>query len=215
MESPVLRVALALLGAYLLGSVPSAAWIARIFYGVDITRVGSRNPGMTNVLRTLGWKPAVPVALLDAGKGVLAAWLGATLAGSMAWGLAAGAAAVIGHSYTCFAGFKGGTGVRSGFGVCLFFVPWSALAGLLAWSAVVALSRFVSLGSIVAALVLPLSIVLEIAWAGRRELLPVLYVAVLIGGFVIFRHRGNMVRLAKGTESRIGAKPAAARRQEA
>lgn len=215
MASPVQPIVLALLGGYLLGSIPSATWIARIFYGVDITRVGSRNPGMTNVLRTLGWKPALPVALLDAGKGLLAAWVGASLTRNPAWGLAAGVAAVIGHSFTCFAGFKGGKGVLTGFGVFVYFAPWSALAGLLTWSVVVAVTRYVSLGSILAALVMPLAMVLEITWGGRRDLIPVLYVAVLICGFVIIRHRANMVRLANGTESRLGAKPAPAPGQEA
>lgn len=213
MQGPAQQIFLALVGGYLLGSIPSAAWIARFFYGVDIKAVGSRNPGMTNVLRTLGWKPALPVALLDAAKGFLAAWLGTFLTGQPAWGLAAGVAAVIGHSFTCFAGFKGGKGVLTGFGVFLYFAPWSALAGLLTWGVVVAASRYVSLGSILAAVVMPLAMVLEITWGGRRDLIPVLYVAVLICAFVIFRHRANLARLANGTESRLGGKPAT--RQEA
>lgn len=215
MEAPALRILFALLGAYLLGSIPSASWIARIFYGIDITKVGSCNPGMTNVLRTLGWKPALPVALLDAGKGTLAAWLGTALTGDMRWGLSAGVAAVIGHSFTCFASFKGGKSVLTGFGVFVYFAPMGAFAGLLAWSAVVALTRYVSLGSLTAAVVMPLAMALEVSWGGRRELLPVLYVAILICGFVIYRHRSNMVRLMKGTESRIGAKPAPIQEAEA
>lgn len=204
MQSEAMRIALAMVGAYLLGSLPSAAWISRSFYNVDITQVGSRNPGMTNVLRTLGWKPALPVALLDAGKGLLSAWLGTSLTGNLAWGLAAGVAAVIGHSFTCFASFKGGKGVLTGFGVFVFFAPWSALAGLVTFALVVGLTRFVSLGSILAALIMPLAMSLEIAWGGRDNLIPVLYVAVVVCGFVIFRHRSNMVRLVNGTESRIG-----------
>lgn len=206
MQSEAMRIALAMVGAYLLGSLPSAAWISRSFYNVDITQVGSRNPGMTNVLRTLGWKPALPVALLDAGKGLLSAWLGTSLTGNLAWGLAAGVAAVIGHSFTCFASFKGGKGVLTGFGVFVFFAPWSALAGLVTFALVVGLTRFVSLGSILAALIMPLAMSLEIAWGGRDNLIPVLYVAVVVCGFVIFRHRSNMVRLVNGTESRIGGK---------
>ena len=163
---------------------------------------------MTNVLRTFGWKPALPVALLDAGKGCLAAWLGDFLTGSPAWGLAAGVAAVLGHSFTCFARFKGGKGVLTGFGVFLYFAPLSALAGLLTWCAVVGLSRYVSLGSIMAALVMPFTMFLEIRLGGRRELLPVLYAAVLICAFVIIRHRANLARLMNGTENRIGGKPA-------
>ena len=215
MEAPALRILFAMLGGYLLGSVPTAAWISRIFYHVDITKVGSCNPGMTNVLRTLGWKPALPVALLDAGKGALAAWLGTALTSDSRWGLAAGVAAVLGHSYTCFASFKGGKGVLTGFGVFMYFAPISALAGLVAWGAVVALTRYVSLGSLTAAVVMPLSMAMEISWGGRNELVPVLYVAILICAFVIIRHRANMVRLVKGTESRIGGKPAPIQEAEA
>src|SRR5437879_1232516 len=116
-----LHIALTLAGAYLLGSLPFAAWVAKLFYKVDITKVGSGNPGMTNVLRVLGWKPALPVAILDAGKGFLSAWLGMALTGSMKWALAAGLLAVIGHSFTCFARFKGGKGVLTGLGIFLFF----------------------------------------------------------------------------------------------
>lgn len=212
-QEPVIRIVLALAGGYLFGSIPSATWIARIFYKVDITKVGSGNPGMTNVLRTLGWKPAVPVSFLDAGKGLAAAWLGGALTGSLAWSLAAGVSAVLGHSFTCFARFRGGKGVLTGFGVFVFFAPWSALAALLTWAAAVAIWRFVSLGSILAALVLPLAMGAEISLGGRREMIPVLYVAVLVCGFVIYRHRANLVRLANGTESRIGGGPAS--RQEA
>lgn len=216
MESQAMGIALAMVGAYLLGSLPSAAWISRIFYNVDITQVGSRNPGMTNVLRTLGWRPALPVALIDAGKGLLSAWVGTVLTGNLAWGLAAGVAAVIGHSFTCFASFKGGKGVLTGFGVFLFFAPWSALAGLLTFSVVVAITRYFSLGSILAALIMPLAMILEITLGGRENLIPVLYVAVVICGFVIFRHRSNMVRLVNGTESRIGGNSGrSAPRQEA
>jgi glycerol-3-phosphate acyltransferase PlsY len=160
METAAARIAASLAAAYFLGSIPTAAWVARA-HGVDITKVGSGNPGMTNVWRTLGWKPAVPVSLIDAGKGYLAARLAWLLTGSMAWTLGAGVMAVLGHSFTCFAGFKGGKGVLTTFGVFLYFVPTSALAGLAAWTAIVLLTRYVSLGSIVAAIVMTIGILLE------------------------------------------------------
>src|SRR5882757_8217616 len=99
LESMWIRIGSAMIAAYFLGSLPFAAWIARL-HGVDITQVGSGNPSMTNVWRTLGWKPALPVALLDAGKGYLSAWLALFLTGSMPWSLAAGLTAVLGHSFT-------------------------------------------------------------------------------------------------------------------
>jgi acyl phosphate:glycerol-3-phosphate acyltransferase len=206
-ESAAARIALAMAAGYFLGSLPFAAWVARL-HGVDITKVGSGNPGMTNVWRTLGWKPALPVVFLDAGKGTLAAWVGMALTHSMNWALATGLMAVIGHSFTVFASFKGGKGVLTGFGVFLYFTPLSALAGLAAWSAVVAKTRYVSLGSITAAIVMPLGILLEARLRGNGDLYLVLAVAVLVGFFVLFRHRGNIARLMQGTESKIGSKAA-------
>ncbi|MEO6096150.1 MAG: glycerol-3-phosphate 1-O-acyltransferase PlsY [Fibrobacteria bacterium] len=205
--SPGIAIAAALIAAYFLGSLPFAAWVARL-HGVDITKVGSGNPGMTNVWRTLGWKPALPVVFLDAGKGTLAAWLAMHLTHSMNWALAAGLMAVLGHSFTVFAFFKGGKGVLTGFGVFLYFTPLSALAGLIAWSAVVAKTRYVSLGSITAAIVMPLGISLEAYYRKDGGLYPVLSVAILVGLFVLYRHRANISRLAQGTENKIGSKAA-------
>ncbi len=195
-----------LAAAYFFGSIPSAKWIAKLFYGVDIAKVGSGNPGMTNVYRTLGLKPALPVALIDAGKGYLAAWLTLWLTGSLSWGLAAGVMAVLGHSFTVFASFKGGKGVLTGFGVFLYFVPFSALAGLAAWTIVVLLSRYVSLGSITAAIVMPTSIFLELQMRRDTTLLPILAVACMVCTFILFRHRSNIVRLVRGTENKFGSK---------
>lgn len=203
---PVLNAAAALASSYLLGSIPSAIWIARLGYGIDIRQVGSRNPGMTNVLRVLGWKPAVPVALLDALKGFLAPWLAWTLTASASLALACGFLAVLGHSFSCFASFRGGKGVLTAFGVFLYFVPTSSLTALAAWMAVVSITRYVSLGSITAALILPLSIYLESRFRGDPGLFPVLAVAGLVAAFVLYRHRGNMARLANGTENKFGSK---------
>ncbi len=206
-ESAGIRVAAALVAAYFLGSLPFAAWVARL-HGVDITKVGSGNPGMTNVWRTLGWKPALPVVFLDAGKGTLSAWVGMYLTHSMNWALAAGLMAVLGHSFTVFAAFKGGKGVLTGFGVFLYFTPLSAIAGLIAWSAVVAKTRYVSLGSITAAVVMPLGILMEARVRGNGDLYLVLAVAVMVCLFVLYRHRANIARLAQGTENKIGSKAA-------
>ncbi|MEO7426406.1 MAG: glycerol-3-phosphate 1-O-acyltransferase PlsY [Fibrobacteria bacterium] len=201
------RIGSALVAAYFLGSLPFAAWMARL-HGVDITKVGSGNPGMTNVWRTLGWKPALPVALLDAGKGYVSAWLAWYLTASISWALTAGLIAVLGHSFTCFARFKGGKGVLTGFGVFLYFTPMSALAGLAAWTVVVWRTRYVSLGSITAAIVMPAGILLEARRRSDAGLYPVLWVAIPVCVFVLYRHRANMSRLLHGTESKIGGKAA-------
>lgn len=207
MDAAPARIALSLVAAYFLGSLPPALWVARL-HGVDIFKVGSGNPGMTNVWRTLGWKPALPVALLDTAKGFLAAWLAARLTGSTAWGLAAGVVAVLGHSFTCFARFRGGKGVLTSFGVFLYFVPVSALLGLAAWTVIVLRTRYVSLGSIVAAVVLPFGIFAEARLRQDPGLYPVLAVEALVSAFVLYRHRSNMSRLLQGTENKIGSRPA-------
>jgi glycerol-3-phosphate acyltransferase PlsY len=148
------------------------------------------------------------VALLDAGKGFAAAWLAMRLTGSVNWGLAAGVIAVLGHSCTVFARFRGGKGVLTSFGVFLYFVPASALLSLAAWMAIVARTRYVSLGSIVAAVLLPFGILAETRLRHQPGLYPVLAVGTLVSAFVLYRHRSNMSRLMQGTENKIGSRPA-------
>jgi glycerol-3-phosphate acyltransferase PlsY len=191
---------------YFLGAIPTALWVCRVFFKLDITSVGSGNPGMTNVWRVLGWKPALPVALIDAAKGSLAAWLGAALMGSPTWGMWAGVAAVLGHSFSFWAGFKGGKGVLTALGVFLYLSPVATLAAFAVWSVVMAASRIVSLSSVVAASLLPVSIYLESGWRGRPALSSVFWASLLVGLFVIIRHRSNLIRLLQGTEPRFQGK---------
>src|SRR5690606_28169444 len=114
--SPVLLVPL----SYLLGAVPTSHWVGRAVYGIDLRRHGSGNLGATNVYRVLGWKAALPVMLMDVGKGFVPAWLFPRLDNApWTWALAYGTAAVLGHVYSLFVGFKGGKGVATSGGVLL------------------------------------------------------------------------------------------------
>lgn len=194
---------LSLLAGYVLGSLPFALWVSRA-HGVDILKTGSGNPGMTNVWRTLGWKPALPVALLDAFKGTAAAWAGLLLTGSTLWALLAGIAAVLGHSFSFWIGFRGGKSVLTAFGVFLFLSPYASLGALSVWAAVMALSGYVSLASMVAALGLPLFIFLEAPGGTARS--PVFWAALPVCLFVIVRHRSNMLRLWRGEERKFRGK---------
>lgn len=195
------------LGAgYLLGSFPTAIFICRVFFRIDITRVGSGNPGMTNVWRTLGWKPALPVALLDAAKGFFAAWIALHWTHSVGWALLGGVAAVLGHSFSFFTRFKGGKGVLTGFGVFLYLSPIASLSCLALWGIVLSWSRFVSLGSMAAAVMLPVLIFCESRWHGQPGVTSVFWAALVICAFVIARHRSNLVRLMQGTEPRFQGK---------
>ena len=191
---------LALLAGYLLGALPFALWISRL-NGVDILKVGSGNPGMTNVWRSLGWKPALPVAILDIAKGSVATWLGGTLTHSILWALLAGVAAVLGHSFSFWIGFKGGKSVLTSFGVFLYLVPIASLIVFIVWAVVMAVTRWVSLSSILAAIALPILIYAE---SGTTS--PVFWASIPVCAFVVIRHRSNIGRLIKGTEPKFRGK---------
>lgn len=193
---------LLLLLAYLLGATPTSLWVGRRVYGVDLRSAGSGNLGASNALRVLGWKAAVPVLLLDVFKGWLPAWLFPRLAWdalAWEWTLAYGAAAIFGHVYSVWVRFRGGKGVATSAGVLLAVAPWAALAAAAAWLAVVAFTRIVSLGSIVAALVLPLAV----AFVPHRGGSVLLGFAAALAVFVVWAHRANLVRLARGEEHRF------------
>ncbi len=191
---------------YLLGSIPTALWIGRWFFSVDITQVGSKNSGMTNVWRTLGWKPALPVALIDSGKGFLSAYLGFHLTLSVNWALLAGLAAVLGHSFSFWIRFKGGKGVLTAFGIFLFFSPVAALGTLAAWGVVLRITRIVSIASIASAIILPISIFFESRWHAQPGISLIFGMSLLICFFIVVRHRANLGRLVQGKEPRFQGK---------
>ncbi|MBF6593689.1 MAG: glycerol-3-phosphate acyltransferase [Thermaceae bacterium] len=185
--------------AYLFGSIPAGAWVAR-YYGVDIQKVGSGNTGATNIQRTLGNWPAVLVALFDVFKGGIAV-LAARLLGLE--GLLLGAvalAAVLGHNYSAFLGFKGGKGVATSFGTLIFFDPVVGLSVLPIGIATMVLTRYVSAGSLVGGVA---AVVITIALG--KPFWQVLTVTVL-AGLIFWTHRENLRRLQAGNERRFGEK---------
>jgi acyl phosphate:glycerol-3-phosphate acyltransferase len=200
--------------AYLLGSIPFGLILVRIFRNEDIRQQGSGNIGATNVIRSGGKGLGAVTFLLDA-TGFVAVLFAWQLALHMhqtqlqAQNLAATAAvcAIIGHIYTVWLSFKGGKGVATGFGVFLGIAPLSALVALLAFIAVFAISRYVSLASIVAAIVLPLAALLR----PHEPLTPFMIAAViLLPLLIIAKHHANIRRLLAGTEYRFGKSKAAA-----
>lgn len=209
--SPAWSVASALVG-YFLGSLPFGYVVARA-HGVDIFKEGSGNPGATNVKRVLGEKFGAKgmragnfVFLLDAIKGAVAAgWplLPPVHApDAQLLGLIGVIGAVLGHSFSVFTKFKGGKGVATAAGGLVVLIPIACLAGAAVWVLTFFTTRYVSLGSILAAVVVP-----AISWLQRNPL-PVNIVATALGLFVIIRHRANIRRLLAGTESRFTRKPA-------
>ncbi len=201
--------ALAIVLAYLIGSIPFSFLLAKILGGVDIRKVGSGNVGAANLARSLGLGKGIAGLLLDAAKGVAAVLLARLIAGGGAPGLPleplAGGMAVIGHMYTPFLGFKGGKGVATGAGVFGVLAPRALLVAVAVFAIVLLLSRLVSLGSVLAAASLPL------AAHGFGADRAITWAAILIGALVIGRHRDNLVRIAQGRESRIGTAPPSAK----
>lgn len=186
---------------YLLGSINSAVLISNIFYKTDIRSMGSGNAGTTNVLRSLGKKAAAFTFLGDFLKGIIASLIGMLLYKEMGLVLAGGAA-VIGHNWPVYFGFKGGKGVLTSFSVLLFASPWAALIALAWFIVIVAITRYVSLGSITAALV----VVIATYFTAHGFDTPTFWLTVFVAVLVIIRHHSNIKRLLTGTESKLGQK---------
>ena len=212
MAGPVGAVALILLG-YLIGAIPFGVLVGRLAGGVDLRQHGSRRTGTTNALRTLGLGWAAAVLVLDLAKGavavLLAQWLyQAGPPGSAEWvAAAAGVAAVVGHNWSVFIGFTGGRGVATSAGGLLVVSPWTLaviapLMALVVWQ-----SRYVSLGSVVAAVAAP-AVTAVLAATGVGGWAAVAY-ALAAGLLVIGSHGDNLRRLRDGTERRIGEREAA------
>ena len=190
----------ALAGAYVIGAVPTSYLAGRGARGIDLRAHGSRNLGATNVYRVLGWRWAVPVGLVDIAKGALPVWLLAPRVGPAPWiPLAVGAAAILGHVYSVFIGFRGGKGVATAAGVVLALAPLALLGAFALWALVVTLTGYVSLASIGAAVAFP---VLALALGGANPYVGP--VGVILAAFIVFTHRANLRRLRAGTEHRFG-----------
>ena len=200
-----------LLAGYLLGSIPSGFLAGRWLAGLDIRQEGSGSTGATNVLRVLGKGPALAVFLVDVGKGAAAVSLARAVLqpigfddGSDWWVVATGLAALAGHIWPLWLGWKGGKAVATGLGMLLGLTWPVGLACFGIFLTVLTLSRIVSLSSVVAALSLPL---LMLGWFGQGGLRPAyLALALLTTAVVIWRHRSNLQRLLAGSEPRLGEK---------
>jgi acyl phosphate:glycerol-3-phosphate acyltransferase len=201
--------------AYLMGSIPFGLILVRIFRKQDIREHGSGNIGATNVVRSGSKGLGAVTFLLDAAKGLIAVLFAWQLAlhthqtQLQAQNLAATAAvcAILGHIYTVWLGFKGGKGVATGFGVFLGIAPLSALAALVAFILVFAISRYVSLASIIAAIVFPVAALVR----HHEPLTPfMIMVVILLPLLIIAKHHANIRRLLAGTEYRFGKSKAAA-----
>lgn len=187
--------------AYLLGSISFAVLLVRATTGKDIRAEGSGNAGATNVLRAHGRKLALLVALLDVAKGAAAVLLMRLVTADPLWGALAGVAAVLGHVFPIFYGFRGGKGVATAVGAFAVLAPLALLCCLAVFVLVVALTRYVSLGSVIAMVLLPP--VAGLVFHAPRSVVTAGAITALV---VVFKHLGNLKRLALGQERKLGAK---------
>ncbi|MDT3700083.1 MAG: glycerol-3-phosphate 1-O-acyltransferase PlsY [Thermincola sp.] len=189
----------ALLAGYILGSIPFGYLVSKHWKGINILEHGSGNIGFTNVLRTVGWPPALVVLVGDIGKGALAAWFGLHTGGQI-FGILCSLAALLGHSFSVFLKFKGGKMVATGFGIFIVLTPKIAIVVAVIWLSTLFIFRYVSLASILAAAGLfPLMFIFDES-TGMKVFL------AMAGLFAIYRHRVNIEKLIKGQEYKIGQK---------
>jgi len=204
--------------SYLIGSIPTSIIVSKAAKGIDIRNYGSGNAGGTNVMRVLGWKLGLMVIILDALKGVLAVVIVARIYyGTIPFHNAtpfddftliqiiAGISAVIGHIWTVFAGFRGGKGIATALGMLLMITTVDMLVAIGVFVVVVSISRYISLGSLLGAITVPLTLIVRenlfnVNIHGYNTILPF---AVLITLLVIFTHRKNVIRLINGSENKL------------
>lgn len=196
-EVGILHFLLGFVLGHVCGSVPSGLWLVQAFHGIDIRNYGSKNIGTTNVFRTVGPKTAVLVLIADAFKGILAVGIMSYFFHNPLLDVVTALGALLGHNYSLFLGFKGGKGVATALGLLIFMMPKVAVASFGIWLVCVLLTRYVSLGSIMAAIFTP-----PLAWDLGYPSAYVIF-SVVAAFFVVLRHKENIHRLLTGTESKI------------
>ncbi|AZR72763.1 acyl-phosphate glycerol 3-phosphate acyltransferase [Anoxybacter fermentans] len=190
--------------SYLLGSIPTGYIVAKKLKGIDIREYGSGNTGATNVFRVLGSKAGLITAIGDVGKGILAILIAKSTVTEPIWGLKpetiyliCGILVIAGHNWSIFLGFNGGKGIATTAGVLLTLLPYLLLILVFVWLPIVYLTRYVSLGSIISGLMVPILMILF------KEPGEYILFGIVIAIFVVYRHRSNIQRLLKGTENKI------------
>lgn len=188
-----------LVAAYLVGATPTSYVAGRVAKGIDLREQGSRNLGATNVYRVLGWRWAIPVGLIDVAKGAVpVALFGSWAHGAAGFPVFLGLAAVLGHMFSPYVGFKGGKGVATAAGMFLALAPSAVLIALPVWGLCLWATGYVSLSSMLVAIVFPL-LVRFTPHQGR----PAVVASVALAALIVYSHRANIRRLVTGTENRF------------
>ncbi len=194
-----MSVVLWLAAAYLIGATPTSYIAGRLAKGIDLREHGSRNLGATNVYRVLGWRWAIPVALIDIAKGAVPVWvLGGWANGPLWLPPVLGVAAVVGHVFSPFVGFKGGKGVATAGGMFLALAPLAVLIAFGVWGGALWATGYVSVASLLAAASFPLWVRFTAPGAA-----PAFWSAVALAVLIFVSHRANIARLLAGTENRF------------
>lgn len=215
----MLSLSLILLISYFLGSIPGALWSSKALHGVDIREYGSHNAGATNAFRVVGWQAGVLATIVDMGKGYLSAGVVASVVrmdplpalSVFGWqtpvivGLLAGLAAIIGHMFPIFARFEGGKGVNTAAGILLALTPLTTLYTMGVFVVVLLSSRYVSLGSITAAVAFPIIVAIRKYGFGVDIDGSLLVVSLVIATAIVVAHRSNIGRLLRGNENQVSS----------
>ena len=199
----VWKIILSAVLGYLLGCIPTGVLVARIYGVRDIRTLGSGNSGTTNVLRNLGWLPSVLTLVGDCMKGYAACLIGRQLGGDAGM-LAGGLCAILGHDFPVFMGFKGGKGIATSLGMIIAINPWIALALLVVQIVAVALTRYMSVASLITTVAFP--VLTAILFRGRENYGLFLGAACVASALSLFGHRSNIQRLIRGEENRLDFK---------
>ncbi|HEX9913057.1 MAG TPA: glycerol-3-phosphate 1-O-acyltransferase PlsY [candidate division Zixibacteria bacterium] len=198
--------------SYLLGSIPFGIIISKFWKGIDIREYGSKNPGATNVYRVIGPIPALIVLLLDVSKGLIATLLISRIIidqpvlNQTSLRIIAGLVVILGHIFPVFASFKGGKGVATGLGVLISLAPVQLIFALLLFLIIVAITRYVSLGSLSSALFILLALIFEKYYLDKPVADELLIAVLVLNIFLFYTHRSNIKRLLNGTENKFGKK---------
>jgi glycerol-3-phosphate acyltransferase PlsY len=199
--------------AYFIGSIPTAVWVGKYFFGVDVREYGSGNAGSTNTFRVLGAKAGIPVQVIDILKGFFAASLAGIFYRNFGFFDASsytmlriifGLAAVVGHIFPIYEDFKGGKGINTLLGMMIAIHPWATLACVISFLVVLVVSKYVSLGSIIGTLTFPLFLIVSAVmfhYDRRQEVLIIFGFAIFI--LVVLTHQKNIKRLLKGEENKM------------
>jgi len=208
----MLSIVAVIIASYLLGSCPFSIIISKIWRGIDIRDYGSKSAGFTNVYRVVGPLPAVIVLVLDVAKGMTAVLLITSIASNSVWlslidlKLMAGCLVILGHVFPVFAGFRGGKGIATGLGALLSIIPLEVALALILFVLIVAITRYVSLGSLTATTFIFLALIFERYYLEYQVPTRLILMIFFLTAFIFFNHRSNIKRLLAGTENKFGRK---------